>query len=681
MIRREYDISDGWEWTARRPAPAWLSGRHATSERAVDLPHCWNRTDTFQPGVGYRRGPGGYRKMIHIPDQAGLHWFLESDGFYGIGELRIDGQRVCGIDGEYLGLAVDITRHVHPGGDHLVAIRLTNRCPRRVLPGIRMPDFLLYGGLAGRCYLRGKPPVRLVAAGTYVETEHLDDERCRLRVHYELAGGEAEVAVRIRSPDGAVTAEGRGCGPLICELARPQRWDVDAPRLYTAELALDQGDAISIRFGIREAEFRGVDGFFLNGRRLFLHGCNRHESIPGVGNALTPAMHRYDAQLLKEFGANFVRLSHYPQHPAFLDACDELGILVYAEIATWKSVRGGGWLENARRQLARMIRRDRNHPSVILWGLGNESRRRAPYLALTQVVRGLDRTRPTIYAENHLHRARRQGTLDIPDVYGVNYELQRLDEAGAVSRTGAVLVSECASWPTRRGDRAAEHGQLCHLQQAWDAIGDRSFVAGCAIWCFADYATLRKRRYTRYSGIVDAWRIPKPAAWLMKAAGAGPAFVKVIAAWGRAGSGRRPVLVFTNCGEVRLSGAVSLSLTGRRWHALELDFVDAPLRAESAADPAVVDTVLPWSPATALRLAPSHEWLTVYAIDDAGMVDGDFAGPVRLVSDRPEWLLCFRPGQTIDLAGGVGRVYLCPGSGRGRVRATAPGLLAAECEL
>ena len=101
-------------------------------------------------------------------------------------------------------------------------------------------------------------------------------------------------------------------------------------------------------------------------------GCNRHECLPGFGNALPVNLHRQDAESIKAAGPNFVRLSHYPQHPEFLNACDQLGVLVYAELASWKSVRGGRWLKAAVRQFGDMIRRDRNHPSVIMWGLGNE---------------------------------------------------------------------------------------------------------------------------------------------------------------------------------------------------------------------------------------------------------------------------------------------------------------------
>ena len=150
--------------------------------------------------------------------------------------------------------------------------------------------------------------------------------------------------------------------------------------------------------------------------------------MPGFGNALPVQQHRQDALLIKQMGCNFVRLSHYPQHPAFLDACDELGILVYAEIATWKSVRTGRWLKSACRQMRDMIRRDRNHPSIILWGMGNESRSRKAYAALREIAEQEDGTRAVTYAENHLYRAKREKTVGIPDVWGCNYELDALEE-------------------------------------------------------------------------------------------------------------------------------------------------------------------------------------------------------------------------------------------------------------
>jgi len=235
-------------------------------------------------------------------------------------------------------------------------------------------------------------------------------------------------------------------------------------------------------------------------------------------------MHEADAKCIKQMGLNFVRLSHYPQHPAFLEACDRLGILVYAELSSWKSVRGGEWLRQASRQMEGMIRRDRNHPSIILWGMGNEGRHAAAYHSLYRLCKCLDPQRAVTYAENHVYRARRQKTLGIPDVWGLNYEFDALAEGVAGSRMQCAVVSECSNYPhTRRGDADAEATQLDTIKKDLARMDSHPEIAGFALWCFNDYATLRKQRYRRFSGIVDAWRTPKAAArWLAQTNGNQP---------------------------------------------------------------------------------------------------------------------------------------------------------------
>jgi beta-galactosidase/beta-glucuronidase len=376
--------------------------------------------------------------------------------------------------------------------------------------------------------------VNLDAAAVKIESIPADNagkEPAQVHISGTVAGyngGSAKDAViwHILNPAGAVVSravaklDDAGSFAIDLMVEQPELWDVDSPVLYTADATLalkgHGADTLSLKFGIRSAEFRPNQGFFLNGRRLQLRGCNRHESMPGFGRALTLEQHREDARLIKAMGLNFVRLSHYPQHPEFLNACDELGLLVYAEIASWKSVRGGRWLKRAARQMRDMIIRDRNHPSVILWGMGNEGRHRGAYLELYDICKQLDAARAVTYAENHLYRARRKKTLGLPDVWGINYEFDAMEEGRDACRLKCVVVSECSNYPhTLRGDAAAEQKQLDTIKSDLERIENIEYVAGFALWCFNDYATLRKKRYKRYSGLVDAERKPKASAyWL-----------------------------------------------------------------------------------------------------------------------------------------------------------------------
>ncbi len=365
--------------------------------RLVDLPHCWNERDTFQLDNVSRKGRGIYCRTLpprphRVPNDRAATWELRSEGFYGTGSLHIDGKKICRIDGQYLGLRVDLGRRLPSDRLCELEIRLSNTWRRWTLPGKRHPDFLLYGGLAGRVWLERLPPV------------HLDERRLHVFcsdplspqpvVHVAVpvrntrsASGTIQARTVVTDPNGEPVAAAWSAPVLLAAgrstelrmslpLADPQRWDIEQPHLYRIHCTLHENgrpaDEATTRFGVRQAVFDGSNGFFLNRRPVRLRGVNRHESMPGFGNALPASLQRADARQIRDLGLNFVRLSHYPQAPAFLDACDEFGILVYAELASWKSVRLGPWGRAAARQLRAMIERDRHHPSVILWGFGNE---------------------------------------------------------------------------------------------------------------------------------------------------------------------------------------------------------------------------------------------------------------------------------------------------------------------
>jgi beta-galactosidase len=525
-----------WQFRLRRRPWFWRRGFPDRRAEEVPLPHSWNAHDTFLVGRRYYRGPGYYRLAVDLPADGppGQRWFLRTEGFYGTGALFVDGRRVTRFDAAFLGLEVDLTERLRPGGRHWLAFDLTNDCPNHVLPGIREPDFVLHGGLAGEVWLERRPPAHFVREGAWAWLA-ADDESVGVaaeitnagdreaRVEWDCVLRDAEGRELARQSQEARVAAGRTLPVTAAfRLPSPRLWSCEDPYLHQVRLELrgEPGDVDALAFstGFRRAEFRANQGFFLNGRRLVLRGINRHENMPGFGNALPPAVHETDAALLRDMGLNLVRLSHYPQHPRFLEACDRLGILVYAELASWKSVRTGRWLRNAKDQLRRLVRRDRHHPSVILWGLGNEGRHARAYRELDAVAKEHDPTRVTIYAENHLYRARRRRTTASTDVYGLNYELEAYNEARRLSARQVVLVSELCNQPdTTPGDAAAEFTQAQALLAAHEAVRGKPGLAGFCYWCLADYATLRKKRYLRYSGVVDAWRKPKLGAALLRA--------------------------------------------------------------------------------------------------------------------------------------------------------------------
>ncbi len=694
-LRPTVELNSGWTFSRGKVGRRWLAGLEGNGE-TVTLPHCWNERDTFQMGRHSYSGHGAYRVAFELPKISSPGtWHLRSAGFYGCAEIWLDGRRVSRTDGQYLGL--DIPLDSLSPGEHRLAIRMDNRKRRNVLPGFSAPDFLLYGGLVGRVWLEQRPETAIDLERFSLRTKIDPSGRGSVEVGHGIAG--LSTRTTIFDPAGTV-AEATTTDTL--QIDAPHLWSPGSPNLYRAEITLMDGDrdldAVHLHFGFATTEFRSGQGFFLNGKHTELHGANRHESIPGLGAALPPELHRRDAEHLKGLGCNFVRLSHYPQHPAFLDACDELGLLVYPEIATWKSVRSSrGWLKAARRQMRDLILRDRHRPSIILWGMGNESRSKKAYHQLGNIVRELDPQRSTIYAENHLYRARRQKIIGLPDVWGTNYELDVLEEAAASSRSGTVVVAECCNHPRSiKGDEYEELTQLNTLERDWEAIADRSYVAGYAVWGLTDYATEHRDRFRRLPGLLDAWRRPKMAAELFRARHSRQPFVALFVT-GRGPErppsrfrsdielepgGAHEIHVFSNCDRVdlvidggghhRLDGAVHFVLAvGAQPQRLESTgifgstTVRSDLRRHGNGHRIELN---PRSQATPGRTLE----IDIEVVDSEGITARDFNGHCRLTIEGPARLRAYTEDDEALVARGEGRTYItCDTVDLGEVRLTA----------
>lgn len=718
-LRPRIPLEDGWEFIRQRAGRSWLAGS-GRGGQPVALPHCWNADDTFQYGRRSASGWGAYRRPTsNLPLEGGITWNLRLGGFYGVGDVWFDGRRLAKVDGQYLGATIDLPPSLGDGG-HLLAIRLDNRWHRNVLPGFKRPDFILHGGLAGGAWLEGLPASHFAVDRVRVDCREEDSGAEMVTIEWALAEpaaapGEAAVEWVITDAEdgllGAAPVErlspDAGQQSTSIELPDPRCWSPEDPFLYWAEgrLLIDDAvvDVVRVRFGVTRAEFRPRRGFFLDGVRVDLHGCNRHEAIPGFGSALPAELHRRDAQILKNLGCNFVRLSHYPQSPVFLDACDELGIMVYAEIASWKSVRSARrWRKAARRQMHDLLVRDRYRPSVIVWGMGNESRSRKAYLELREIARELDPKRPTTYAENHLYRARRERAVGIPDVWGVNYELDILEEACSSSRLENVVVSECCNHPESvRGDDGQELIQLAAIETDWERMADLPFVAGHAIWCLSDYATEHRNRFRRFPGLLDAWRWPKMAAELFRARYSKRPFVSLhITEPGPHvpptrfriehrvdGDGRAPheLHVFTNCETVRVArdGSMLPVLEGAIHHVLPLFGSFEEIIATGSQDGTVVqDRVRRHGEAQRIHLRtavgsphPTVE-LDVEIHDDASTVVRNWNGAIRVTVEGPGRCHTFNDSHEVRVARGVGRAFVTIAGNHDAVvvTATAPGL-------
>ncbi|UXP32774.1 glycoside hydrolase family 2 protein [Reichenbachiella agarivorans] len=349
--------------------------------QAIDLPHTWNNEDVVDLTPGYRRSVSWYRKNLMFDKiNPNTRQFLYFEGVNITTEVYVNGQLAGEHVGGYVGFEIEITKQIH-AGENEILIKVDNGYDRQVIPS-QKSDFFIYGGITRDVWLR-------TLAQTYIEdinisTSKVSKTAATTSVSLDLNGrvsSKMTVLLQVKNPEGKVVFEeskkAQSSTKFSFKLSHPQLWGVETPNLYTVEASLMNNnvasDHRSDRYGIRWFEFKDHGPFYLNGERLLLRGTHRHEEHAGYGAAMPNELHRRDIEMIKEMGANFIRLAHYPQDPEVYRACDELGILLWDELP-W--CRGGVgdevWKANTSRLLKEMIDQNYNHPSIILWSMGNE---------------------------------------------------------------------------------------------------------------------------------------------------------------------------------------------------------------------------------------------------------------------------------------------------------------------
>jgi len=435
-------LNEGWEFYRGPLDPrfqVWNSGELVTW-RPVTVPHCVNAYDGCDPDTPAYRGPAWYRiGLTPANPYRNGRTLLHFEAAGQRAEVYVGDQLVGVHSGGYDEFLIDITdrcRELPAGARVPLAVLSDNSRDIERMPS-DLSDFTLYGGLYRRVHLVYVPAVSLESLHT--RTAWQPGEPAHLSITARLytldaAPGTLSLRLTVFDPAGKPVfqhAWDRTAWQGETELAAldiptPEPWSPATPSLYRCELALTcAGDSttVSHRFGVRHARFEEHGPFFLNGQRLPIRGTQRHEDHAGYAAAMPDDLVRQEMHLMKQMGANFVRLAHYQQSRLVLELCDELGLMVWEEVPWCRS--GVGSLlfqERGRQQLTAMIEQHRNHPAVILWGLGNEddwpgefngedhAAIRAYMTDLRDLARQLDPTRLTGYRRCEFAR-------DIPDVY------------------------------------------------------------------------------------------------------------------------------------------------------------------------------------------------------------------------------------------------------------------------
>ncbi|MBQ3193016.1 MAG: glycoside hydrolase family 2 protein [Oscillospiraceae bacterium] len=572
-------LCNQWEFV-----PEWFDG-FALGEgegEPVRLPHTVKECPLHYTDHMAYQTVCGYRRKIELGRELeGKHIFLQFDGAAHIATVYINGKEAAHHRTGYTGFRVEITELAALGEENILAVKLDTTENPQIPPFGFVVDYLTYGGLYREVWLDVKE--KSYIRDLFITTPTLTTLKIRPTVHngggcillVELQKGEHMLLRKAFTAGGTITID--------CPNVKP--WDTEHPVRYTCRVSLLKiGKVLDVqehKIGFRTAEFK-ADGFWLNGKKTFLRGLNRHQCWPYAGYAVPEALQREDARILKEeLSCVAVRTSHYPQSQHFIDECDRLGLLVFTEIPGWQHIGGEDWKKQAVENTREMILQYRNHPSIILWGVRiNESQDCDELYQLTNTVaRDLDPSRAT----SGVRYIEKSSLLE--DVYAYNDFSHTGDNPGCKPKKNVMagkkplLISEHNGhmFPTKSFDtwqRRQEHA-LRHMRVLNDAAAD-SEHAGCFGWCMFDYATHKdfgSGDRICYHGVMDAFRNPKLAAYAYASQGEGH---PVLAVGSSMDIGDYPagsigdILVFTNADSVSLykNNMFVTTLTAGDWKGL-----------------------------------------------------------------------------------------------------------------
>ena len=521
-----YDWNEGWLF-APTFDPALVRPECQPELTPVRLPHTVKVLPYNYCNENEYQRLCGYRREFFAPKEwEGRTVLLTFGAIAHDATVFCNGRRLFHHGCGYTSFTVDLTCALRLGQKNVVAVRCDCREDLNIPPFGGQMDQLTYGGIYRAVCLDIKEPAYL--RDVFIEAKAAGDFRIYSSTVGETVG--CTLQAEIRSPAGSrALYNGVLSLPITGTLNGVHPWSVEHPTLYTLTVRLIRPgtgglpdrvlDEKTPRFGFRTLQFV-AGGLYLNGQRVELRGLNHHQSYAYQGYAMPDSIQRLDAQILKkQLGCNAVRTSCYD--PAFLDACDELGLLVFAEMPGWQHVGDDSWKAQALQNCREMVCQCRNHPSIFLWGarVSGSADDEAFCKRTNEAIHRLDPTRPT----GGTHQ-RRKGLL-LEDVYAYNDYSYRGRGTGCEPRAAVTpdtrkgyLISEFGGqqFPTKAFDD--ESHRLMHALRIAAVLNDtiaQQGVAGSFGWCMADYNTHREfgsGDRICYHGVLDLFRNPKLAA-------------------------------------------------------------------------------------------------------------------------------------------------------------------------
>ncbi len=615
---RRISFNDGWRFFKGEAEGAEQPGFADSSWREIQLPHDWAIEGPFDrkynPHCGGLPfyGVAWYRKTFALPENSkGRYFSIEFDGAMANSRVWLNGKELGGRPYGYIGFSFDLTPDLRFGGqENVLAVRLAPEDQSsRWYPG---------AGIYRNVWLGVTGPVHVARWGTYITTPEVSVGKATVAIRTDIQNRNSQPA-RVTLETMIVDAGGKTVSSFATDqivppgarqsaeqkiyVHDPQRWDIDRPYLYKALSVLRDGKRVLDRyetpFGIRTIEFDVQKGFLLNGRHLKLQGVCNHHDLGALGAAVNRRATERQLQIMKSMGVNAIRTSHNPPSPELLEFCDKLGLLVMDEaFDMWgmPKVRNGHgkyFAEWGETDLRDMIRRDRNHPSIVLYSIGNEIREQGSpdgwkvAKRLTEICHEEDRTRPVTAGFNNSAGAIKNGLADQVDIPGFNYKPLEYQQILKDHPKWIIVGAETASCVSSRGvyhlpiEKYQKHPSLQLtsydiISPPWAYLPDAEFdaqeknptVLGEFVWTGFDYLGEPTPYFqgrggssendwparSSYFGIVDLAGFPKDRYYLYKSVWTSEPMVHVLPHWNWAGrEGQKiPVMVYTNSDEAEL---------------------------------------------------------------------------------------------------------------------------------
>lgn len=591
FYRGQIDYDHGWHKAKKFSKGPCAVDFNDSQWRIVNVPHDFVIEGIFDPTArvdsGFLKGDvGWYRKRFTIPDtDKDKRICIEFDGVFRNCRVFLNDFFIGSHLSGYTSFFFDVTDFINYGGQNVLAIEVDAR------------DYEGWwyegGGIYRHVRLVKTEAVHVAPWGVFVRTETDKEDApgsavvtiATKVISRKAAAAKYTLTSAILSPQGTKVAEmstqevqqnwGEHETIQKVRVSSPQLWSIEKPQLYTLKTSIvydgNVVDDISTKFGIRTIRIDAEKGFFLNGKHVKLKGVCCHQDHAGVSIALPDRLHEWRIEKLKEMGVNAYRCSHNPPAPELLDACDRLGVLVLDENRILSSAP-----ENLA-QLESMVLRDRNHPSVVMWSLGNEEDNiqgkpegwRIAH-SMYELVKSLDPTRPVTVAENGVYS---KGAAFAVDVKGLNYNHNRYDRWHREHPDIPLLASETGSTVTTRGiyelDRREGYVPAYDRRDSkvhwapgaetmWKSLATKDFVMGCFVWTGFDYkgepTPFKWPCVNSHFGIMDICGFPKDNYYYYKSWWTDTPVLHLLPHWNWPGKIGQEIEVwcFSNCDQVEL---------------------------------------------------------------------------------------------------------------------------------